>query len=375
MHFSRAAWVRLSLILLASLVTQLAQFDATSAQDAPSIVVEDSRAESDFPEGMEFELSASVEDDVKRVDLVYQQASLGTLNLLPAEFEQSGDRLDAEASAELEINFVPVGIDLTYRWVVTFSDDSIAETESEAVTWIDDRFEWDRLEGEGVEIYWYDRSGEFADYVLEVAAESLAGLTDLYEPEHVSPIRIWLYESREDFAGTFASNSETWAAGAAYPSLQVILAVIPDDSESEVLRVIPHEISHQVLYQATRNPFNAPATWIDEGLAVLAQTGGAEQYRDLVADAFEEGDLLSLASLNSSFPFTRSDATLAYGQSFLVMEYLRMAYGDEAIQRIIEAYAEGASHDRAIEDSLGVTIEQLQRDWESTLRNSIRVSA
>jgi hypothetical protein len=375
MPISRARWVRLRLILLASLVPVLTQVQYVRAQDAPDVTVEETTAESDFPEAMKFQLSAAVEGEVERVDLVYQQASLETFNLVPADFEQDGENLEADASAEMAINFVPAGIDLTYRWAIAFSNDSIVETDANVVTWTDDRFEWDRIEAEGVELYMYDRSDDFAEFARDVASEAIAELTDLYQPDTVLPLRIWLYETREDFAGTFAANSETWAAGASYPSLQVILAVIPRDSESEVLRIIPHEISHQLLHQATKNPFNSPATWIDEGLAVLAQTGGQEQYLGAVVDAYEEGELLSLASLNSSFPFDASDATLAYGESYLVMEYVASTYGRETISDIIAGYAEGASHEDVIGSALGMSIEDLQIEWESTLDNANRLAA
>jgi hypothetical protein len=157
--------------------------------------------------------------------------------------------------------------------------------------------------------------------------------------------------------------------------LQVILAVIPRDNESEVLRIIPHEISHQLLYQATKNPFNSPATWIDEGLAVLAQTGGQQQYLGAVVSAHGDGALLSLASLNSSFPFDASDATLAYGESYLVMDYVASTYGPDAISKIIAGYSEGGNHEDVIGSALGMSIEELQREWESTLDDAIRLPA
>ena len=97
--------------------------------------------------------------------------------------------------------------------------------------------------------------------------------------------------------------------GSAYPDLGVIQAVVPENSESEVRRVLPHEISHQLLYQATANPFTVTATWIDEGLAVVGQTGGKDFYRDVVADAYNDDELLSLRGLISAFPFDPARCT------------------------------------------------------------------
>ena len=375
MLISRVRWVRLSLILLASaLIAPLAPV-AAPAQESPQVELISSTAESNFPDDMTFELEATVESEVATVDLVYEQSRLETLQLLPAEFEASEETLSATAVADFSIYFVPAGIDLTYHWVIYFADATVIETESRVVTWIDDRFEWDRSDGIGIEIYTYDRSDEFVQYIVDVANTAVADLTDLYDPPSVLPIRVWIYESGKDFAGTQAANSEEWAAGAAYPGLQVILAVIPDGSESEVERVIPHEISHQILHQATLNPFNAPATWMDEGLAVLAQTGGKGHYERVVRNAFDDDELLSLRSLISSFPFDPDEATLAYAQSYLVVEFIRDEYGDDAIRAMIDSYREVASHDDVIREALGMTIEELEQDWLADLAESANFGA
>ena len=363
MRISRASLVCLS--LLVSLLGGV-QFPA-SAQDSTAVVVEASRARPDFPGDITFELDAAVEGAVLSVDLVYQLANLETMQLLPAEFELDGDDLSAEAVADLETYFLPVGIDLTYHWIITLNDDVVVETSSNVVTWIDDRFDWDRVDGPGIEIYSYDRSDGFEDLMLEVGSQAVVDLTALYQPEVTFPIRIWVYESGEDYAGTLAENSQGWSAGSAYPDLQVIQAVIPDDSDSEVLRVIPHEISHQVLNLATLNPYNAPATWIDEGLAVLAQTGGENLYRTVVMNAAREDELISLRSLISSFPYDAAGARLAYAQSFSAVQYLVAVYGEDAVLAIVDAYEAGNSHNDVLLAAIGLSIDEFDADWRAHL--------
>jgi hypothetical protein len=377
MRISRARWVSLSLILLASALFPPLGPAVAVAQTPLPITVETSTAQSDFPDAMTFALTASIEGEVKHVDLVYQEAHLETLELLPATFEQSDASLTATAKADFSIYYVPAGIDLTYHWVITFADESVSESQSSVVTWIDKRFDWEKREGNGVEIYSYGRSDSFLDFVVDTSNKAVQDMTALYNPPSVLPIRIWLYDSREDFNGTLASNSETWAVGAAYPSLQVILAVIPDKSRSEVERVLPHEISHQILSQATLNPYNAPAAWIDEGLAVVAQIGGKSTYQDTVDEALRKGDLISLGGLTASFPYDPDQASIAYGESYLVMQYILDQYGPEAIQRIIAAYRAGNSHDDVIQIALGMSVDDLEQGWIAQLAatNNLELAA
>jgi hypothetical protein len=335
-----------------------------------SVAVVSSRATPDFPDTIKFELTAEVQRDVALVDLVYLQASLETFQLLPAEHEINGHLVTARASADLATYFLPVGIDLTYHWVITMTNGEVVETSESVVTWIDDRFEWDLTSLPEIEIYSYDRSEEFLDFTSDICAEAGSELVALYGLPAIEPIRIWVYKSGEDFAGTLATNSQDWAAGTAYPDLQVIQAVIPEDSQSEVTRVLPHEISHQLLYQATVNPYTVTATWIDEGLAVIAQTGGKERYRDVVADGYMDAELLPLRGLISSFPFEPDDARKAYAQSFLVMEYVLATYGPEVIPAIIEGYSLGLSHDDVLIRALGLDTDQLEAAWLQSLASA-----
>ena len=372
MRISRVKWA--SLLLLVSLFSSLAAVNLAAAQ-SDRVEVNSSTATTDFPDAITFELEATVEGVVSSVDLLYQMAALETLQLLPGEFEQDGDSISVAALADLEIAFVPVGIDVTFHWLISFEDGDKVETESTVVTWLDDRFDWERRDAPGVEVYGYETSDDFLELIVTTAAEAVITLTDLYQPSETLPIRIWVYETGEDYAGTQAANSQEWSAGSAYPDLQVIHAVIPDGSKSEVLRIIPHEVSHQILFMATRNPYNSPATWIDEGLAVLAQTGGKDFYDDTVLNAFEDDELLTMQGLISVFPFNPGEARLAYGQSYSMIRFVVETYGEESILAIVDAYAQGNSHDDVLMLALDTTLDELEAAWLASLGSANHVLA
>jgi hypothetical protein len=364
MRILRLSWVSLSLL---SALWAATGFQDVPVAAAPSFAASDSSATASFPTGMQFALQGTTDGTVASIDLVYTEANLDTLELVSADFTQNGDAIEATADADFTINFLPVGIDLTYHWVVTFDDDSVFETEAQVAPWIDDRFDWQLAEGDGVQIYSYGRSQDFIDLMVGVSSKAVADMIALYQPEKTFPIRIWAYASGKDYAGTLATNSQEWSAGSAYPDLQVIQAVIPKNSESEVKRVLPHEVSHQVLHMATMNPFNSPATWIDEGLAVHAQVGGTEDYDNIVSDAIDNDEILSLRSLISAFPYDASQARLAYAQSYSAVGFIKNQWGDEGIQAIVLAYRDGNSHEDVIETALGMTMDELQDAWLASL--------
>jgi hypothetical protein len=159
--------------------------------------------------------------------------------------------------------------------------------------------------------------------------------------------------------------------GQAYPLLAVVLAAIPDNefSDLEIKRVIPHEISHLVLYQATRNPYNVPPAWLDEGLAVHNQEvpypGGAEELRE----AAEGGWLLPLKALSGSFGANEEEALLSYEQSGSVVDFILSdpRYGAEKLARAVAKFKEGVTYDDALTAGLGITTEQLDAQWRDSL--------
>ena len=73
--------------------------------------------------------------------------------------------------------------------------------------------------------------------------------------------------------------------------------------------------------------------------------------------------MLSLRSLISSFPYDPSQASLAYGESYLVMQFILDQYGPDSIQAIIAAYRQGNSQDDVIQKALGMSYEELEQAW------------
>ncbi|MBA2247475.1 MAG: hypothetical protein H0W23_05055, partial [Chloroflexia bacterium] len=177
------------------------------------------------------------------------------------------------------------------------------------------------------------------------------------------PIDLWVYPSAEDFRGAQQQNSREAVAGASYPGYLLVMAVIPQGDTREIERVVPHEISHQVLFQATRNPFTLPPLWFDEGLATHYQTGGTDGYPGMVLAALREDRLFALDSLDTTFPYLPAQATLAYAASWSAVEYIRERYGDDGIERLITAFATGDPYDTAIQNAFGVTLDGLDDQW------------
>ncbi len=298
--------------------------------------------------------------------MLYTTASQETLNLATPQFA-GGTTIDATYQLDTQINYLPPGVDITYYWRLTDSNGDVTETDAKTFLWEDSRFAWTSVTTGQVTVYAYNGDETFNRQILDTAQRTIDRLQDDFGLKRSRPVRIWAYSSKEDFAGAQAPNSEPWIAGTSFTELSLVLAVLPPGDTVEVGRVVPHEIAHQVLHQVTENPFNRPPTWMDEGLAVYYQEGGNEGFPSLVQDAADGGRLMSVRALNSLFPYDPAEATLAYAESFSIVSFIINTFGEDEMAALIEAVGEGVTYDEVVREALGVTLDDLDRQWKASL--------
>lgn len=382
MRVMRLGWVVLAvwIALLPSGVANLLAQDATP----PARIEIETATEITFPQGMTFTTRIplpSADTGIDAVQLLYRIGSDPTLNLEivnPSEFTRDGEHLEIGAFVDFLASFVPLGVPLTYSWEVLLADGEVLSTAEESAYWMDTRFDWETRTSDQVTMYSYDVDGGFADMMLADSQDTIDDLESRYELDAIEPMTIWIYPSFEDFSGTMQGNSRESIAGVTYPGLDTIVAVVPDGDDAEFRRVIPHEISHQVLFAATDNAYGAPPLWFDEGIATHTQSGGTEHYAQMVLNANSDGTLFDIASLETSFPFQPAQATLAYASSWSMITYIEERWGPEGISSMIDAFASGLPTDEAVQSALGITLDELDRAWKAwiSLEGSIyRIAA
>jgi len=329
----------------------------------------DSEVTVDFPVGLEIASTLAAPDGLANaeIELLYTVAGDETATLAfvtPGEVTDTGD-ISVAATLDLRAQFVPVGVTISFWWRVVDDGVTVAESLPERAFWYDTRWEWEEQRTDQVRVHAYNHDDEFVREILDSAQGTVTRLEQRFGLARSAPLDIWVYSSAEDFRGAQQPNTRESIAGASYPGYFLIVAVVPDGSTAEVGRVILHEVSHQVLYQATENPFTYPPLWFDEGLATHFQVGGTDGYMEMVVRAHEDEALFSLSSLDVSFPYLPAQATLAYAASWSVVEYIEVTYGDEGISALIDAFATGAPYDDAITQALGVDSEGLNDAWRA----------
>lgn len=356
--------------LLISMGQQLVLAQDATPQSAQIATIESqSTVELDFPRGITInsQLSWDIDAEDAVLQLLFHVAGDPTSNLASStmkSFDGAGT-MEIGATIDLQSQFVPSGVDVQYYWRLVGPNGVIAQSAPESTLWFDNRWDWQSVESDQVRVHYYDLDESFASEILKSAQQTVTDLESRYKLDRSEMLQVWVYPSLDDFREAQQPNSRESIAGASYPGYFLIVAVIPDGNTAEIGRVIPHEISHQVLFQATENPFTYPPLWFDEGLATHYQVGGTDGYLEMVIRAYDNDELFNLQSLAASFPFLPAQATMAYATGWSAIEYIEETYGDTGIAALIDAFAQGISYDEAITNALGIDGDQLNTDWRA----------
>jgi len=256
---------------------------------------------------------------------------------------------------------------IDYSFEVTLKDGSVDLVAGDSFVYKDDRFDWQEREEEPFRVYWYEGDVLFAQQVLDTAQEGLEHIQNLLPYPIPTPLEIYIYPSFSEMQDALNPNSPSWVAGHADPDLGVIVLTLPKGPDQYLLmeQRIPHELMHIALYQETGSGYTNIPTWLNEGLASLAELYPNPDYRILLGHATDLDSLLPMSTLCSGFPREASNALLAYAQADSFTRYLYNSYGSPGLQDLVQAYTTGLDCEHGAKTALGKTLTQLERQWRS----------
>lgn len=366
------AWRILTFLLV--LVMLVVSANATLAQATPAaspaaigVLGAESTATLQFPTGIAIESTITWNEPARdaRLELIYSApgSEIVTLAATPMKSFQTPGEWSVESIIELQLHYVPVGIQITWWWRLAGPAGIIAESVPSTAEWYDNRFDWQAERSDQVILHEYSLDDAFTREVLESVQQTITGMEERYGFQTSEPIAVWIYATGDDFDIARPPNFRETIAAISYPGYRLIASILRNGDSAELVRVLPHEVSHHVLAQATANPFTVPPLWFDEGLATHIQTGGTDGYLEMVINAWRNGQLFNLNSLTAVFPYQPSQATLAYATSWSIITFLEESRGPEAIASLITAFGTGLGYDDAITQALGIDSTQLNDEW------------
>ena len=360
-----------ALLLLVTALTGWAGSAQAQVQSGlpSSVSVGRNTAMGNFPNGITFQFNATVAPgplNFKSIDLAYQLQGEVATTIRHTKLD-AGSPLQASIELNTQDDYIPPGTRINYYWLITDDQNNVYQAPTQTFTYQDTRYNFNELKQGVLTVRWYEGNQTFGQTALDKAQATVTRLGQLYSVKPDNPINITIYPDTRTMFTALPPNTQEWVGGQAMPELGTIVIDVPPGDLQELGRSIPHEVSHQVVYQATRNPYNVPPKWLDEGLAVNNQ----DKLDTFLVQAYTLGrtdhTLFSLRVLDAAFPADTQQSFLAYGQSVMVVRYIINKYGDGAIQKMLAAFKQGLDYDQIVESGIGIDIDTLDYQWKQSI--------
>jgi Omp85 superfamily domain/Peptidase MA superfamily/WD40-like Beta Propeller Repeat len=232
-------------------------------------------------------------------------------------------------------------------------------------------FDFRVMSTEHFDIYFYPSEHEGAEIAARLAERWYARLERVFGHTLVDRQPLVLYASHAEFEQTNVVNDDLTEATGGLTEPQRRRIVLPLAGPiGDTDHVIGHELVHAFQFDVAgssgaavgRSPFARLPLWFVEGMAEYVSLGRVDANAAMkVRDAAQRNELPSIRDLEKSeyFPYQWGHAVFAY---------IAGRYGDQAIPRLLRAGAASGSAEEAISSALGISAEQLSREWHAAIR-------
>jgi tetratricopeptide (TPR) repeat protein len=201
--------------------------------------------------------------------------------------------------------------------------------------------------------------------VLESAANQVGAELGMF-PEARVPVGIY---KRTDYKTV--TDSPDWSGGLYDGKIRLPFGAL--NEITPVMRgVLYHEYAHVVVFELTRG--NCPL-WLNEGIAEMF---GRMQYNRPLPElgrAVRAGTLLDIRKLEAGFSnFSPSAASLAYQESYSLVNYMVTTFGWHRIRLILSSLGSGLSFEESVTASLkdfNMTYDTLVKGWHTSIEREM----
>ncbi|MEJ2750389.1 MAG: peptidase MA family metallohydrolase, partial [Anaerolineae bacterium] len=262
--------------------------------------------------------------------------------------------LDASAQVPVEVNGQqvewtwvmsrsgnpPPGAELWWEWTLTTADGRVITTPRQTVTLSDDRFDWRTVSAENIHLHWY-KGDEVGPLLLDAAVAGLHQLQDEMGIQLQSDVQFYIYGSSQDMRDAVLYIQD-WAGGVAFSEYNTILMGVPPNIAADWGRTtVRHELAHLVIGQFANSCVGGHLpTWLNEGLAVYAEGEPDSDTLADIANGIDNNQFEPLRSLNGAFPAHDAAASMAYSESYSVVNFMLNTYGQKKMQQLLLTLAD-----------------------------------
>ncbi|MDA0337889.1 MAG: hypothetical protein O2782_22195, partial [bacterium] len=235
-----------------------------------------------------------------------------------------------------------------------------------------DEFDWQRLETEHFDIYFYPEEAELASFAGQMAEESFRQLEQRLRHTVHRRVPLIVYASHVHFEQTNVLPGLLPEGVAGFTEFMKGRVALPlSGSYPEFERVLHHELVHVFMFDRIRrvladrgitDVWSGPL-WFSEGLAEYL-SGAWDSYGDMVVrDALFSG---RLASIEQMYRIYGTFQMYKEGQS--ICEFMAARYGEDVFARILDNWWRAETFAEVFAISTGEKLADLDEAWTYDLK-------
>ena len=185
---------------------------------------------------------------------------------------------------------------------------------------------------------------------------------------------VFLVGSETAFDSLVGGQFPDWGAAAAIPVRHRIVIKSPDSFRlNRPLReLLSHEYGHLAL--AYRTGLHSAPRWFDEGLAMVVSMEWSWTDNLTLNLASVTGQFVPLQDIEQVNRFGESKAHLAYGESYMAVQYLFDTYKIQGVNVFLDQIARGASLDNALFAATGSNYADFDEEIRVYLRQRFNLA-
>lgn len=354
---------RLAPFLLA-LMLVLACPRPVHAQNASSFPVTDLKVAYEFGNYISFQARLNLPSAAQEAFLMFRADGESSTRVIPIQLLSQGN---TSQRYEISQGAVRPYATVRYQYRVKLQNGQELTSQMFFFQYEDNRFPWQVLSQDGINVHWYAGDQAFGQAALDVALRGMAQVKRLLLVSASPPIDIYIYASATDLNQALEIGGVPWVGGHTSPDLRLTLIAIPPAPEQklEMDRKIPHEIAHVLTYDLMGERFARLPVWLREGIATRVELAVNPDYPRALTQASEQKTLIPIQDLCMAFPPESGRAFLAYAQAQSFTSFIIDKYGQTGLLALTSGYGDGLDCEQGMARALGQPLSQVEADWRS----------
>ena len=309
-----------------------------------------------FPGEVGLTLTVEADREIVEVRVFFRPPGAQVWRYAYAKFDP-GARIVAtqEVPANAAV-YLPPGSEVEYYYEIRDSAGNMLTTEPAVVEYLDDRFDWERVQIGPLQLLYHDIPDSRVARTAEAVRTDLARIESILQSSPERGVKGVIYNQAGDARDAFPKQSQTtWERGTfqgfAFSEQGVFVGLGLDR------RVIAHESAHLLLKRALGDRATDPPSWLDEGFASYMEPNA----RPASARSLSRRSL-PLRAMNTLSGTPNAIHTF-YDKAHSVVAYLIDEHGEDNFRRFLAELSRGRQINPALVEVYGFDVAGLDARW------------